>query len=206
MPRPTHVFKKKKIIFTGCVKQNTIPVTTGVLVESATDRPNPICSRPSPSTTDSELVPPKRISSSKRKLSKYLKDYKQYEDKCSPNDLNDILNIKDLESLLSKIAVCSECGGKLSVHSSNRLGLSSTISVVCDECGLTVSKNNSSTVGKGKSAVNVRLAYAVRCIGKGMNAAKTFCAVMNLPKQNLLLLNIIHQSWLLLLKSFAKIP
>lgn len=74
IPRPTHAFKKKKRIFTGCPKQNIIPVTTGVLVESATDRPNPICSRPSPSTTDSELVPPKRISSSKRKLSKYLKD------------------------------------------------------------------------------------------------------------------------------------
>lgn len=84
--------------------------------------------------------------------------------------------------MLSKIAVCSECGGKLSVNSSNRLGLSLTISVVCDECGLTVSKKNSSTVGKGKSAVNVRLAYAFRCIGNGMNAAKTFCAGMNMPK------------------------
>ncbi|GFV30924.1 uncharacterized protein TNCV_4013581 [Trichonephila clavipes] len=29
--------------------------------------------------------------------------------------------------------------------------------------------------------INVRLAYGLRCIGKGNSAAKTFCAVMNLP-------------------------
>ncbi|GFX61561.1 uncharacterized protein TNCV_2745361 [Trichonephila clavipes] len=29
--------------------------------------------------------------------------------------------------------------------------------------------------------INVRLAYGLRCIGKGSSAAKTFCAVMNLP-------------------------
>ncbi|GFT05053.1 uncharacterized protein NPIL_265111 [Nephila pilipes] len=33
----------------------------------------------------------------------------------------------------------------------------------------------------GFDDINIRLAYGMRCIGKGNSAAKTFCAVMNLP-------------------------
>ncbi|GFU81966.1 uncharacterized protein TNCV_516471 [Trichonephila clavipes] len=39
----------------------------------------------------------------------------------------------------------------------------------------------SSNSTNGVYDINVRLAYGLRCIGKGSSAAKTFCAVMNLP-------------------------
>ncbi|GFS66523.1 hypothetical protein TNCV_3857331 [Trichonephila clavipes] len=39
----------------------------------------------------------------------------------------------------------------------------------------------SSNSTNGVYDINVLLAYGLRCIGKGCSAAKTFCAVMNLP-------------------------
>ncbi|GFU90921.1 uncharacterized protein TNCV_4922541 [Trichonephila clavipes] len=39
----------------------------------------------------------------------------------------------------------------------------------------------SSNSTNGVYNINVRLAYGLRCIGKGRSAAKTFYAVMNLP-------------------------
>ncbi|GFS69591.1 uncharacterized protein NPIL_102801 [Nephila pilipes] len=39
----------------------------------------------------------------------------------------------------------------------------------------------SSDMKNGFDDINIRLAYGMRCIGKGNSAAKTFCAVMNLP-------------------------
>lgn len=45
--------------------------------------------------------------------------------------------------------------------------------------GFTVSANNSNSLQSKHKEVNVRLAYAFRCIGKGQNAANAFCAVTN---------------------------
>ncbi|GFT20935.1 uncharacterized protein TNCV_3130891 [Trichonephila clavipes] len=39
----------------------------------------------------------------------------------------------------------------------------------------------SSNSTNGVYDINIRLAYGLRCIGKGSSAAETFCAVMNLP-------------------------
>ncbi|GFX00262.1 uncharacterized protein TNCV_297511 [Trichonephila clavipes] len=39
----------------------------------------------------------------------------------------------------------------------------------------------SSNSTNGVYDINVRLSYGLRCIGKGSSAAKTFCAIMNLP-------------------------
>ncbi|GFT23351.1 uncharacterized protein NPIL_159921 [Nephila pilipes] len=39
----------------------------------------------------------------------------------------------------------------------------------------------SSDMANGFDEINIRLAYGMRCIGKCNSAAKTFCAIMNLP-------------------------
>ncbi|GFW29572.1 uncharacterized protein TNCV_1549831 [Trichonephila clavipes] len=47
-------------------------------------------------------------------------------------------------------------------------------------CGQAFTSMSSNSTN-GVYDINVRLAYGLRCIGKGSSAAKTFCAVMNLP-------------------------
>ena len=46
-------------------------------------------------------------SSSKKKVGAYLSDYKLYEDENSTNNVTDIVNLQDIEYLLTQIAVCS---------------------------------------------------------------------------------------------------
>ncbi|GFT58327.1 uncharacterized protein NPIL_229181 [Nephila pilipes] len=50
----------------------------------------------------------------------------------------------------------------------------------CIYCGQATSAI-SSDMTNGFDDINIRLAYGMRCIGKGNNAAKTFCAIINLP-------------------------
>lgn len=124
-------------------------------------------------------------SSSKKKIGPHLQDYDQFKGGSSfESDPNDIICLGKLEMLLSNIAVSSKCGGSLPIFTTNRQGLSLCMHVKCNSCRYEVSDYNSSKLkeGKGKSEVNVRLAYVLRGIGKGEQSATMFSGVMNLPK------------------------
>ena len=134
--------------------------------------------RPTVSTKKQTNVP-LRKSSSKKKVEPSLPEYDSF---YTDNDeSNDIVDLHKFENLLSKIAVCVKCRGSLSIKTDSRLGLSVNITLVCSECIFQVSdRNDSSRLAEGKSEINTRFVYAFRCIGKGEEAAKNVCAVMNL--------------------------
>ncbi|GFX27789.1 uncharacterized protein TNCV_2614491 [Trichonephila clavipes] len=60
-------------------------------------------------------------------------------------------------------------------------GLCVSLTLQCTFCGQAFTSMSSNSTN-GVYDINVRLAYGLRCIGKGSSAAKTFCAVMNLPQ------------------------
>lgn len=55
------------------------------------------------------------------------------------------------------------------------------INTACSQCNNSVKLSNSSALPSKKSDINVRFVYAMRCIGKEEEAAKTFCGIKNLP-------------------------
>lgn len=59
----------------------------------------------------------------------------------------------------------------------------SEVKLLCSFCNFSNSFKSSPHVSEGKYLfdVNLRLAYGLRSIGKGRQAAKVFCGVMNLP-------------------------
>ena len=61
------------------------------------------------------------------------------------------------------------------------------IIIKCDQCLMEEACINSSTI-RNLHEVNIRFAYAFRSVGKGIEAGKMFCAVMNLAPPN----NRIH--------------
>lgn len=180
MPKSKAFFKKRKSIFSGIRRQAITQLAesreVGLNNVSLVDRPSP-SSRP----TVSESNTPKQDSLSKKTLGPCMNDYKYYKSQCDPRDINDIVNLNSFESLLAQIAVCVQCQGPLNITTSNRVGLCMKITITCNDCGNNVSANNSNALHTKHKEVNVQLAYAFRCIGKGQNAANTFCAVMNFP-------------------------
>lgn len=123
-------------------------------------------------------------SASRQKL-KYLSDVSTNDDQNTLTDCVSIIaELSALCSLLKNAVVCALCGKggiKIEEDFEGRRGVASKSQVVCDFCGVTKT-GYSSGLCKGRAYnTNIRLAYGMRCIGKGRKAAQTFCAIMNLP-------------------------
>lgn len=184
MPRaPTRVFKKRKRSFNGIQVQQLRKLVCDL---ERTPRPS------TSTNTDQDLglvdfdvstpdIVEASESSSKKKIGSSLDHYDKYEAENDNEYCNDIINLSDLETLLSEIAVCVKCSGPLSIHKRNRLGLSLTVCIKCNDCGYEVSSKNSKQLAGGRAEINVRTVYAFRSIGKGEQGARTWCGVMNLP-------------------------
>lgn len=144
------------------------------------------------STNDSKSSKPVQdldtsASASSKKLDPH-NDYFYYlnkEDTC-----NELLDLNLLSEALKNSVVCKECQtNNVSVKFRRQVqGLASQLTVSCDSCGLNkpfLNTRYTQTPCNGKDVksyeVNTRLTYAMRCIGRGKAAAKTFCGVMNLP-------------------------
>lgn len=117
--------------------------TSDVGPSSVTPRPTLDTPRP---TESKSIEVGRKESSSKKKLSPYLHDYKHYLKDCNPNDINDIVNLNSLQSLLAQVAVRAQCQGPLNIATSNRVGLFMKITITCNDCGYTASENNSNTL------------------------------------------------------------
>lgn len=145
MPKAKVGFQKRQPLFSGIRRQDINKLSEVDLVNTP---------RPTGTESESSRTKPKKKSSSKKKLGKLLHDYRQYEKQCNPKDMNDIVNLLSLESLLAQIAVCNQCQGKLNISTRNRIGLFMNMSIICNDLVFTVSNSLQS---KHKE-VNVRLA------------------------------------------------
>lgn len=176
---PRFSTKKRKKEFCGIPNWKKTKLTSAVS-ECPTNRNS---RTPSPSLSSNG----DKQSSSLDKVGPSLDKYEQYSDDITDvnKSYNDIVNLQKIETLLSNIAVCVKCKGRLTINTSNRLGLSVQISVICSNCGFSVSNRNSdSLVNRPKtlSEINLRTVYGFRCIGKAERAANIVFSVMNLHK------------------------
>lgn len=123
------------------------------------------------------------VSASKRKLD------------CSENDdvsnnysyegsTNIIIDLEILSTVFNTVAKCKNCNASncfdVLEEKNSCKGIASSLLCICKFCGNS-SSAMTSKISKEGYDVNNRLVYAMRCIGKGRCAARTFCAVMNLP-------------------------
>ncbi|GFV32345.1 uncharacterized protein TNCV_1676311 [Trichonephila clavipes] len=90
--------------------------------------------------------------------------------------------------VFSEAVKCLQCGAtglNLSCEE-NCSGGAVELDIICDICSYSYnfcsSKKCKAEIGKPSTyEVNTRLVYAMRCIGKGAEAARMFCGIMNLP-------------------------
>ncbi|GFW08864.1 uncharacterized protein TNCV_993811 [Trichonephila clavipes] len=82
-------------------------------------------------------------------------------------------------------STCGATGLNLSCEE-NCSGGAVELDIICEICSYSYnfcsSKKCKAEIGKPSTyEVNTRLVYAMRCIGKGAEAARMFCGIMNLP-------------------------
>lgn len=103
---------------------------------------------------------------------------------CNEEAVNIIFDLKILKTLLNAVSQCKYCKSDncfdVIEEVNSRKGLASSLLFICTNCGNSCS-SMTSTISKTGYEINNRLVYGMRCIGKGKNAARTLCAVMNLP-------------------------
>ena len=124
-------------------------------------------------------------SASKRKLS-YLDSSVNVDEQCTfVNDGNIIIDMTVLSSFINKSVACAKCKNVGSVNlfeqKKSRKGLATRINLVCTYCKYNATTMTSNVNSRRIYNVNIRFAYAMRCIGKGTMSARTLCAMMDLP-------------------------
>lgn len=95
-----------------------------------------------------------------------------------------IIEISLLSAAVRQSCACANCKNIncMEVCEEKRTGLASILQVKCTFCDHSISFCTSKTTeNKQFYETNVRMAYGMRCIGKGRKAAAVFCGVMNLP-------------------------
>lgn len=142
-----------------------------------------------------------RSSSSKKKLS-YLENESYSDNNTSSGSL--IIDLDIISQLIESNVACKYCKNvnsvKLVEDISCRRGLATKIILECSICKVKNSVMSSSVNRNRIYNVNIRLSYAMRCIGKGQRSAKTFCGIMDLPppstkfmKSNSIILNSLKE-------------
>lgn len=127
---------------------------------------------------------PTKTSSTSKKLSgsKLPKDY-EFEE----SDVNSVMILQLLSPAMNTVTECSGCSAsnslKITIDSGYTSGLAHRLVLECSECKFSAAFMNTKTI-KYKHEVNLRYAYALRSIGKGLEAGKMFSAVMNLASPN----------------------
>ncbi|GFV56888.1 uncharacterized protein TNCV_1869291 [Trichonephila clavipes] len=147
----------------------------------------------SESTVRSDSVPQQSSASNsnisasekKKKLSNLNNSYKS---EFNSGFKNAIVDLNVLAGVFSEAVKCLKCGAtglNLSCEE-NCSGGAVELDIICDICSYSYnfcsSKKCKAEIGKPSTyEVNTRLVYAMRCIGKGAEAARMFCGIMNLP-------------------------
>lgn len=106
--------------------------------------------------------------------------FNRYEDFAS-DSRNIIISIDILNSIIN-ILGCRNCGGSVQISLQNNDGIVSSLEVSCSGCSSKNSFWSSDLCDKTNIfETNLRLFYGLRCIGKGLEAGKLLCAMLNLP-------------------------
>ena len=97
---------------------------------------------------------------------------------------NKIVNLQCLEQLLAVACVCASCkSGSLVVSEIQSIGLASAVQLKCSSCGKAFEGPLAERRPPARfHDINRRSALAMRTIGKGRQALKKLCAVMDLPE------------------------
>ncbi|GFW53932.1 hypothetical protein TNCV_1086491 [Trichonephila clavipes] len=106
------------------------------------------------------------------------------DDQSSVNIVIDLNIISELLKSMARCKYCNKCDSLIPEDARSRRGLCVSLTLQCTFCGqaFTLMSSNSTN---GVNDINVRLAYDLRCIGKGSRDAKTFCAVMKICHHHL---------------------
>lgn len=132
---------------------------------------------------------PTQVSSSRLKLSSADKTFDDFQDKSS----NIIVSFDILNLMFSEV-LC-KCGGSVTLSEDvlSRNGLVNRLIIGCDKCSTEhffwtskKCKPRPTTVSTKQNVfeTNARFFYGLRCIGKGQEAGKMLCAMLNLPPPN----------------------
>ncbi|CAN7949925.1 unnamed protein product [Ixodes hexagonus] len=95
-----------------------------------------------------------------------------------------LIDIDLLPCAVAESCACKVCGGDLQLveNAARRAAVACAFSLNCEKCCSTHRFETSKWTTSGFYEVNVRIMYALRCIGKGAAAGHTLCAMPNLPK------------------------
>lgn len=173
MPRfSNRVYKKRKNV--GKRKLTLIPSCDTTIAETVRSSAKQHMAGNSPVTSSS-----KKLTGGSDRFREYVSD---------SDDINEVLNIGLLSSVLKESVLCKMCSSVgVGLGITKHFGLACEMKIICACCKYEVTFYNShaSLFGEnGRSRVfdvNVRLVYGLRSIGKGSAAGKLFCGIMNLP-------------------------
>lgn len=95
-----------------------------------------------------------------------------------------LVDMNILFRIIAKSWACTLCGGemKLQENADERVGVVSIYMLNCLVCGASQKFHTSDKAASGVYEANLRMVYALRCIGKGAAAGSVLCAMLNLPK------------------------
>ncbi|GFT59315.1 uncharacterized protein TNCV_3892421 [Trichonephila clavipes] len=103
------------------------------------------------------------------------------DDQSSVNIVIGLNIISELLKSMARCKYCNKCDSRIITEDArSRRRLCVSLTLQCTFWGQAFTSMSSNSTN-GVYDIIVRLAYGLRCIGKGSSAAKIFCAVMNLP-------------------------
>lgn len=94
-----------------------------------------------------------------------------------------VVDISLMFEQLQKSLSCKICHSEIEIKETGVTGISSTLSIHCSKCSKINQFNTSRMIGvqKNQCEVNLRIIYAVRCIGGGLASLERFCNIMDFP-------------------------
>ncbi|GFX17807.1 uncharacterized protein TNCV_2292561 [Trichonephila clavipes] len=97
--------------------------------------------------------------------------------------LNAIMNLNILAFVFKNEVHCKMCNSGLDMQDlKGKSGLAITFVLKCFACPYRVEFSSNFHEGTQIATINTRFVYAMRSIGKGAEAGRMFCGVMNLPQ------------------------
>ncbi|GFX61254.1 uncharacterized protein TNCV_3407281 [Trichonephila clavipes] len=97
--------------------------------------------------------------------------------------LNAIMNLNILAFVFKNEVHCKMCNSGLDMQVlKGKSGLAITFVLKCFACPYSVEFSSNFHEGTQIATINTRFVYAMRSIGKGAEAGRMFCGVMNLPQ------------------------
>ncbi|XP_070515610.1 uncharacterized protein [Cardiocondyla obscurior] len=150
----------------------------GTKQKTITSKRSNIRNRKPPNRHSMDSVPDEFVSTSAKKI--------KLDSKNENKDIDEgfgyrFINFMTVFSTLSQMIVCKTCKGDVSFTESSRRGLGFKIVMTCNTCG-EFYINNCPIINIHTYELNIRMIFAMRILGIGLNGIKKFCAFMNLPK------------------------